>query len=137
MKLPYYKVITDSVAFGDSKMFRIRINPHCTDDVGLFAHEYQHVRQWYISMLISLVVCIPLSFFIGLGVTGGLFILSACLKDLLYMIWPWARLRMEIGAARAQLDAGGWKYLDNVARTLAYNYGFDISFYEAKSLIKG
>lgn len=137
MKLPHYKVITDKVIFGDSKMCRIRINPHYTDDKGLLAHEERHVKQWYISMLISLVVCTGIWLLGYRDIALGLFIISACFKDLLYMIWPWFRLKLEIDAARAQLDAGGWKYLDNVARTLAYNYDFDISFYEAKNLIKG
>lgn len=56
MKLPHYVKYTDKVAGGNAKGFYVRINPKFKDDKGIHAHEYEHVKQWYTSLPIGLLI---------------------------------------------------------------------------------
>jgi hypothetical protein len=137
MKLPHFVHYTDKVKQGDARLFYVRINPKFKDDKGLHAHEYEHVKQWYFSLLIFIPLWLVLnhfqptiaSFFLPLIPVGSLII---------YKIIPAARYKMEARAFRAQLKEENYdnKSFQLAATALANNYGLKITKAEAMSKLK-
>jgi hypothetical protein len=104
MNLPYYLQVTDEVLYGDSKLFRIRLNPEHKDDTGLLAHEYEHVKQWYIGFGLGLVIAlITYLVFQREDYTFYALCIAPFWKDSAYTFIKPARLFLEVQAVVAQI----------------------------------
>ena len=133
MKLPHKVSYTHSVKAGDAHLWNIRINPKYKDDAGLYAHEYEHIKQWYKSVLL-----------LGIILLGLAVIFSA---DLLYVapvIVPVHGVLYRFSSAyRAYCEAEAFKaqlkhypeQIDFFAEFLAGNYDLGITVAEAKTLL--
>lgn len=107
-KMPEWKA-------GYSKAWFIRIRPAYKDDLGLLAHEEEHVRQWWVT----------------LGISSILYLLSRR-----YRLWA------EVKAYKEQLR---WypaaDHQDEARRAfairLANHYGLDITIGEAFEVLGG
>lgn len=135
MKLFHYKVITSNVEVGDSKLFRIRLNPAYKNDKGVIAHEMTHVLQWYVSLLYvaALVIALAMAGYYSAMVYAAILGLAA--HNLLSTVSRSYRKHIEAEAFAAQLDVIGWKYLESLAESLAENYDLRITKKEAMDLI--
>jgi len=125
--LPYYKKVTDKVKYADSKMFRVRINPEYKNNVGLIAHEEDHIKQWYM-FFIPLIVLAACSWFMyreDVALVIG--VLAFTLKDLLYTFVDKFRLYAEVEAHKAQMDAVDSINYEYYAELIANNYNLDVS----------
>lgn len=131
----YYVKYTDDVRVGDSKLFRIRINPKYKDDEGVLEHEITHVMQWYASLVYVSMLTIVLAI---MGYYNAMLfagVLGLAGHNLLSTFSRWYRKHIEAEAFAAQLDVIGWQYLDSLAESLAYKYDLNITPEQAKDLI--
>ena len=128
MKFPHYVTYTDKVAGGNAKGFYVRINPKFKDDKGMHAHEYEHVKQWYASLPIGLLIWYLVhtfayefsGFFIPL-VVAWFSIAYGTIKPFRY----WSELR----AFDAYLQEHKYEpfYVDWACNALASDYGLDVT----------
>lgn len=58
MKLFYQLIIKETKAgtAGHSDMWKIVIHPKWENNKGIFAHEYEHLKQWYVLLLVGLML---------------------------------------------------------------------------------
>ena len=129
MKLPYYLQATDKVPYGDSKLFRIRLNPEHEDDGGLLAHEYTHVKQWYVGTAVGLVIALAVYLIFGReDYTFYSLLLAPFWKELAYTLITPCRLFLEVQAVIAQVKSilpteHGDFYIEYFAESLSQDYG--------------
>ena len=137
MRLPYFTQYTDRVAYGDSYMFRVRINPKHKDNLGLELHEYQHIKQWYrwLSLGISISTIVFLLGFPTLGVLGAIFSLQ--LQGTLYSWVPHFRKKMEVEAFRVQIKNTKGNHKEAFIKALMEDYDLNITKREARRLLYG
>jgi hypothetical protein len=103
---------TDEVPIGKAgiaKLWFIKIRPSHMDDKGLFAHELEHVRQFW---MFSLFHCL------AYGRLDS------------YTLW------CEVQAYRKQLEHSP-ECLDRYAGYIANDYGLSVTKEEAKKLLRG
>ena len=121
---------------GSSKFMFIKILRAFSDDVGLYAHEYEHVKQWYMFFGIGLAACVALYF---LGFTSAAVILApstVALKGLLYTFVRPARKWMEVQAFREQIrHYRDEDHLEFFSKSLSENYNLKITKEEALRLL--
>tara|TARA_R110002124_G_scaffold147182_2_gene312423 strand:- start:352 stop:819 length:468 start_codon:yes stop_codon:yes gene_type:complete len=136
MRLPRWLTYTAIIKGGDSKLFRIRINPKYKEDKGLLAHEEEHVRQWYIFTLVSFVLSMG-----GLITYGGfdihyswwLMVLtySSLGYNMLSMVSKKFRFFIETKCYAAQVKKYSLKhreyYIKAFAKFLTENYDLGIT----------
>ena len=132
MKLPHYVQITDETPYGDSKFFRIRLNPKYKDHKGLLLHEYTHVKQWYVGLVVGLVIALVVyAVFQREDYTLYALCIAPSLKGLLYTFIKPCRLYMEIQAFQQQLTTKPVKqrehYIKAYAKIIANNYNINVS----------
>ena len=132
MKLPHYIQVTTSTEYGDSKFCRIRLNPNYKDNAGLVAHEYTHVKQWYVGLVVGL--ALTLFVYIVFGRVDSAFyalILAPFWKDLAYTFIKPCRLFLEVQAFAKQINVEPTEhheyYVKAYAKSLVDNYNLSIT----------
>ena len=136
MNLPYKISYTNAVKGGDAKMCFVRINPKYKNDTGLHAHEYEHVKQWYKSVLMFSVILLGLAAIYSqdLMIMAPLVILP---HGLAYTYITKYRQYCEVRAFKEQLKHSTQEGdLDFFANYLASNYNLSLRVGEAKELLK-
>jgi hypothetical protein len=126
MKLPHLVLESKKVEFAIATAFVIRINPFYKNDKGLYAHEYEHVKQfyfaWVISSLVIAIIYWP-AILAGFGVHG-----------LLYKLVRKYRQKCEVIAFRKQIEVNGYG-LEYCSKALSKFYNLNISIEQAKTLL--
>jgi hypothetical protein len=141
MTLPHLTIYTDRLPpniNGSTNAFVIRIRSACRDDVGVYAREYTHVKQWYEVFVIWLMFSILLvaGTYDSLGYAlAPVTIVGIGLHDLLYRFVRNYRLESEAKAYAAQVMAGA--NLDDMANDLTSDsYKLGITQEQAKEEIQ-
>lgn len=117
----------------------VRILSKYRDDTGIHAHEAEHVRQWYIGVLIGALAALAISSIpSGWSDWWPLALAAGCaLHPLAYLLLPRYRLWAEARAYRIQLR----HYPDDrtalFAEFIATRYGLNISAEQALEALKG
>lgn len=132
MKLPHYIKITEDTEYGDSKLFRIRLNPKYKDDEGLILHEYTHVKQWYIGLTFGLLVMLAIYLIFGQeDYALYALVFAPFWKGLLYTFIGPARLYFEVQAFAKQISIERVKhrelYIHAYAKSLATGYDVNVT----------
>jgi hypothetical protein len=105
MRLPHYVQITDKTEYGDSKLFRIRLNPKYKDDKGLMLHEYTHVKQFYTGLALGLVLAVFVYFTSNrLDFTFYSLCVAPFWEGMAYTFIKPCRLFLELGAFAKQIS---------------------------------
>ena len=134
MKLPHSLTYTTKVKAGSAYTCFVRINPKYKNDKGLHAHEFEHVRQWYQSLVFLIPLQIALCLYdFNFIVFSPLFLMT---HNILYKFKKY-RLYCEIRAFKKQLaetENPDYKYFSEM---LSGNYGLGITPEEAKVLLQG
>jgi hypothetical protein len=133
MKLPHILRYTDGVEGGKQFAFVIRINPKYKDDKGLFAHEYEHLKQWYIFLIISSIIVYG-GLFYGYHIFSYFVAVPLVGHNLLYRFKAYRRWS-EVKAFRKQLEHYTPDKINWAANHLARYYQLDITVAEAKRLL--
>lgn len=122
MRLPHRVIYKkDLTSEGSSKYFNIYIKSGYEEDEGLLEHEYTHIKQWYLGLLIGLSLS-ALIYFLGFVNTSIIVaILSINLQGVAYTCSRTIRLWSEIFAYRKQLEYGR-EHLDFYADELYTRY---------------
>lgn len=102
-------IYTDSLPAdvgGRTNACLVRIRSKYRNDAGIHAHEYEHVRQWWVGVLIGALAAFVLTFLPELSAWSSwwMFALIAgvALHPLAYMLLPSYRLWAEVRAYRIQ-----------------------------------
>lgn len=126
---------------GCANLLLIRIRNKYRDDTGIHAHEAEHVRQWYVGVLIGMLVAATLAMFPELTAWSewcpAALISGLGLHPLAYLLLPRYRLWAEARAYRIQLQ----HYPDDRSRLfagfIATRYNLKISAEQALDTLKG
>ena len=138
MKLPHIVKYTDKVLQGESGLFVIYLNPAKRGDIGLFVHEYEHVKQWYLCLAIGLMLALGVYLLLS-NLTASLFIcaVSISLKGILYTYVKPFRQWAEVKAFRAQIKVTDGEHQEFFSNALVNNYKLSISYGKALQLLYG
>lgn len=142
MTLPSITIYTDNLPTdvgGCANGPVVRIRTRYRDDTGIHAHEAEHVRQWYVGVLIGVLAALAISSTSSEWSAYWPLALSAgcALHPLAYMLLPRYRLWAEARAYRIQASC----YPDDRTRLfagfLASRYGLTVSVDDAEAAIRG
>ena len=144
MTYPNITVYTDNLpehVGGRANAFVVRIRQKYRDDVGIHAHEYEHVRQWYVGALLGALAALALVHLPALAVWAQLWpfaVLAGCsLHSAAYLLIPAYKLWSEVEAYRLQAAY----YTDDrrplFAEFISANYGLSITPEAALSMLRG
>lgn len=142
MAYPHLTFYTDNLPAnfgGCANAFVVRIRPKYRDDAGIHAHEYEHVRQWYVGVALgALAACLMNLIPSAWAALWPLALSAGCaLHPLAYLLLPRYRLWAEAAAYRIQLR----HYPDDRTRLfagfIAANYGLGVSVDEAEAALMG
>jgi len=138
VKLPHIVKYTDKVLQGESGLFVIYLNPAKRGDEGLLAHEYEHVKQWYLCLAIGLLLALGVYLLLS-NLTASLFIcaVSISLKGILYTYVKPFRQWAEVKAFRAQIKVTDGEHQEFFSNALVNNYKLSISYGKALQLLYG
>tara|TARA_R110000796_G_scaffold25435_1_gene71706 strand:+ start:453 stop:896 length:444 start_codon:yes stop_codon:yes gene_type:complete len=132
MKLPHYIQITKDIEYGDSKLCRIRLNPEYKDDKGLIEHEYTHVKQWYVGVVVGLILTL-FAYLVSdrVDYTFYTLMLAPFWKGFAYTFIKPCRLFLEVQAFAAQISIEPKEqqgaYIKAYAKSLVDNYNLSIT----------
>jgi hypothetical protein len=145
MKLLAWVQYTDKVLGGDSKFFRIRINPKYEGDLGLLAHEHEHVRQWYMVTNISFfLMCTACLIFYPIVLTHPLTVLmllfySSMVYNAATMMSKKIRFKVEVACYAKQIkmypEEHTERYLKHFSKFIAENYELNVSQEDARNAL--
>ena len=136
MKLPHWIRYTEKVKQGEAGLFIIYLNPAKRGDEGLLAHEYEHVKQWYLCLAIGLLCAAGVYFLFGnLLVSLVIAAVSVSLKGILYSYVTSFRKWAEVKAFKRQIAVTEGDHRDFFAAALADNYRLNITSNEALRLL--
>jgi hypothetical protein len=141
MGLPHYVQITDKTEYGDSKLFRIRLNPKYKDDKGLFVHEYTHVKQWYVGLAVGLVISLIVYL---TSYRPDYTFYSLCVapfwKGMAYTFIKPCRLYLEVAAFSNQITIEPVEhheyFIEEYARSISENYNLSITKEESAKRLR-
>ena len=138
MKLPHIVKYTDKVLQGESGLFMIYLNPAKRGDVGLYTHEYEHIKQWYLCLIIGLLCAVGV-YLLFHNLIASLFLvaLSISLNGILYTYVKPFRQWAEVKAFRAQIKVTDGEHQEFFSNALANNYKLNISYGKALKLLYG
>jgi len=138
MKLPHWIRYTDKVKQGEARLFTISINPAKRGDIGLYTHEYEHIKQWYLCLVMGFLLALSVYLLID-NLTASLFLaaVSISLKGILYSYVKPFRKWAEVKAFRAQIKVTEGEHVDFFANALANDYKLNISYGKALQLLYG
>lgn len=140
MRYPALTIYTDNLppdVGGCANGPVVRIRTRYRNDAGIHAHEAEHVRQWYVGVLIGAAAALAISSIPSAWSAYWPLALSAgcALHPLAYGLLPRYRLRAEARAYRIQLK----HYPDDRTRLfagfVASRYGLEITPGEALDAI--
>ena len=141
MKLPHitrYKASKNPRIGGSSKFFVITIGLNYKDDKAIYAHEYEHVRQWYILSAIGNLLFLGTYFLLPLPtffiLAGILPILSMGIDNILYTHVKKYKEWAEIRAYKKQVEAGGDLEQAILGLSSSY-YNYSITEKQARELL--
>ena len=136
MKLPHRIKYTDKVKQGEARLFTISINPAKRGDIGLYTHEYEHIKQWYLCLAVGLLLALGVYLLLG-NLTASLFVaaVSVSLKGILYSYVKPFRKLAEVKAFRAQIKVTEGEHVDFFANALANDYKLGITHNQAIKLL--
>ena len=132
MKLPHYIQITKDIEYGDSKLCRIRLNPKYKDDKGLIAHEYTHVKQWYVGLGVGLILTLAVYLLSDrVDYTFYSVLLAPFWKGLAYTFIKPCRLFFEVAAFAKQISIASKEhheyYIKAYAGIITTNYNLSVT----------
>jgi hypothetical protein len=130
MKLPHIVKYTRKVEGGKALGPYIRINPKFKDRPGLLAHEYEHVKQWYISLILFIPAWYAVFYFYP-TVGGFLLPIVPAMFGIAKRLFKPLRYAMELRAFAAHVKHEP-DLLDWAASALSSDYGLNVNFYKAK-----
>lgn len=139
MKLPYQlivKDIEDKGVAGRSNMWKIILDYKYEHHEGVFQHEYEHLKQWYVLLLIGFAISLAVGLFINPIAGAVLGFLSFWLRRALYNFSSTYRLYAEVEAFKKQIALRPetlWYY----AKILSERYRLDITVTEAVQRLAG
>jgi hypothetical protein len=141
MQLPHYVQITDKTKYGDSKLFRIRLNPKYKDDKGLMLHEYTHVKQFYAGLCFGLVVALIVYLtYNRLDYAFYFLCVAPFWKGMAYKFLAPCRLFFEVDAFAKQISIEAAEhrehYIKSFAKSLSKNYNLSISEEKASQKLR-
>ena len=136
MKLPHIVKYTDKVLQGESGLFVIYLNPAKRGDIGLYTHEYEHIKQWYLCLVVGLLLALGVYLLLD-NLTTSLFLaaVSISLKGILYSYVKPFRKWAEVKAFRAQIKVTEGEHVDFFANALANDYKLGITHNQAIKLL--
>lgn len=134
MNLPYSIKYTTAVKAGDTNMFFARINPKYKEDTGLHAHEYAHIKQWYVIMLIFSLLLLSLMTVFSTYLIY-FYPMFFKLHGAMYATSKNYRQYCEVNAFKAQLKHYPEK-IDFFAKFMATNYDLGITIAKSKMLLE-
>jgi len=141
MKLPHitrYKDIKNSSIGGSSKFFIITLDIKYKDDKAIYAHEYEHVRQWYTISAIGNLLFLGTYLFVSLPtfaiLAGVIPILAMGMDNLLYTQVKKYKEWAEIRAYKKQVAAGG-NLEQAILGLCSPHYKYSITYDEAKKIL--
>ncbi len=138
--IPAITIYTDAMpahAAGVAKLFVVRIRPAYKNDVGLHKHELEHVKQWWMFTIPSMVAIFALAHLhYGLPMldAGLCSLLGALVYHLAYDMIPAFRLWCEVQAYRVQLRYCATDESARFAKFIATAYGLKVN--EAEVLVR-
>jgi hypothetical protein len=88
---------------GYAKWFYIAIRPKYKDDKGIHAHELEHVKQWWITSIITCSLLALWIWYAGEKFPYWYSLVGVVAFDLLYTTFQRFKLQLEVWAYRAQL----------------------------------
>jgi len=136
MKLPHRIKYTDKVRQGEARLFTISINPAKRGDIGLYTHEYEHIKQWYLCLVVGLACAVGFYLFTHNDIASLLIAaVSVSLKGILYSYVKPFRKWAEVKAFRAQIKVTEGEYVDFFANALANDYKLGITYNQAVKLL--
>ena len=138
---------TDKVLGGDSLFFRVRINPKYKEDKGLHAHEFEHVRHWYIVTIMALITSVIVTYMttpsLLLAPMAWVFFVgySGLIYNFLTTVSKACRLKAESKCFAVQLaqypKENFENYLSQLSVYLSEGYSLDITVAQARiSILK-
>lgn len=137
--LPHWVIYTDrwpDDVGGRANGPIVRIRPRYRDDAGIHAHEYEHVRQWYVASLMAVALLVLIVMGSGHGVSLALAIapLGCAAHPVGYRLSLQYRLWCEVQAYRVQMRHG--LSLDGAAaRLMSTRYGLRLRRQDAVRLL--
>jgi hypothetical protein len=139
--IPAYIRYTDDMPTwmgGYAKWFYIAIRPKYKDDAGIHAHELEHVKQWWITTIIATALIAAIVWYTKSPQHYYIYSsLGLVMFQLLYMVIPQFKLRMEVLAYKKQLPHYPDDRTKLFAGFIAKKYGLKITAEEAAELLKG
>lgn len=141
MKLPSLTLYTDNLppyVGGCANAFVVRIHPKYRNDFGIHAHEYEHVRQWYVGVLLGILVALTVSsIHSAWSVLWPHALIAGCaLHPIAYLLLPRYRLWAEARAYRVQSTYYPDDRRKLFAAFIATNYNLSVTVNEAESAIR-
>jgi Flp pilus assembly protein TadB len=119
---------------GYARWFYIAIRPKYKDDLGIHAHEKEHVRQWWVLTIVCCALIAGACHILGQPYHYAA--LGAAVHSLLYKFVRPYRQWAEVEAFKEQLKHYEPHYLPNMARRLSRGYGLKITQEEAERLLQ-
>lgn len=114
----------------------ILIRPRYRHDLGLLRHEEQHVIQWYVALIMTLLLACLFCVTGHERMAGLTAAWSPFMHSALYMASRWYRLRCEVSAFRRQLECYGPRADRGFAVSMLYRrYDLGISLNQAHRLL--
>lgn len=139
--LPSITIYTDNLPpiwGGYANAFVVRIRPKYREDAGIHAHEAEHVRQWWMGVLIGALVALTiLSIPSVWSVWWPLALIAGCTLHPLAYLLPRYRLWAEARAYRIQLKHYSDDRTRLFAEFIATRYNLKISAEKALEALKG
>lgn len=142
VRLPSLTLYTDNLppyVGGCANAFVVRIHPKYRNDSGIHAHEYEHVRQWYVGVLIGILAALTISSIPSAwSVLWPHALIAGCsLHPVAYLLLPRYKLWAEARAYRIQARCYPDDRTRMFSRFIAANYGLAVSVDDAEAAIRG
>jgi hypothetical protein len=139
--IPAYIRYTDDMPAwmgGYAKWCYIAIRPKYRDDKGIHAHELEHVKQWWITSIISCALLALWIWYAGEKFPYWYSLAGMVVFDLLHSTFQRFKLQLEVWAYRAQLKHYPDDRTKLFAGWIATKYGLEgITPEYAERLLKG
>lgn len=143
MPYPHITIYTDNLpenVGGCANAFVVRIRNKYRDDAGLHAHEYEHVRQFWLWVALGALGAIALAFMPTMAAYSALWLdallAGFALHPIAYLMVPRYRLWAEARAYRVQATYYPDDRRKLFAAFIATNYDLSVTVDEAESAIR-
>lgn len=142
MRIPHQLIINDEYPVGVSKMWKIIINTKYKNNVSVFEHEYEHLKQWYVMVIVGLIISSTIgSWFYQVegAMYGALLGLSPSfwLRRWVYSYYEPYRKWAEVQAFKKQILHSPSPHGDHFVNALVDNYRLNTTKEEIRALLYG